>query len=64
MKRLNAFQVIAVFGIIFSAASQGLLWLLDKQVANFYFLYPTWVLVFIAGMIINPFLPKDDHHHH
>ncbi|MBC7450104.1 MAG: hypothetical protein H7259_01300 [Cytophagales bacterium] len=66
MNKLNAFQVIAVFGIIFSAAAQLVLFFMDKQVDNYVYLYPTWVAIFIIGYVINPYLSKydnDDHHH-
>jgi hypothetical protein len=65
MKKLNAFQVIAIFGIIFSLAAQLVLLIIKKEVQNFVYLYPTWVLVFIGGYLINPYLSKhDDHHDH
>jgi hypothetical protein len=65
MKKLNSFQVIAIFGIIFSVVAQVILWILDKTVEHYIYLYPTWVAVFIVGMLINPYLSKydDDHHH-
>jgi len=63
--KFNAFQVIAIFGIIFSVAAQFVLWLMKKQVDNYIYLYPTWVGVFIFGFLINPYLSKhDDHHDH
>ena len=63
---MNSFQVIALFGIIFSVVAQIILWVLNKNVEHFVYLYPTWVAVFIGGMLINPYLSKydDDHHHH
>lgn len=66
MKQMNSFQVIAIFGIIFSLVAHVILWILDKKVEHFVYLYPTWVAVFIGGMLINPYLSKydDDHHHH
>lgn len=63
MSKFNVIQVIAIFGIIFSAAAQLALWIFDKKVENFMYLYPTWVAIFIVAMLANPFLPKDDHHH-
>jgi hypothetical protein len=63
MPRFNVVQVIAIFGIIFSAAAQFALWIFDKKVENIVYLYPTWVAIFLVAMLANPFLPKDDHHH-
>jgi putative Mn2+ efflux pump MntP len=66
MKNMNSFQVIAIVGIIFTVVAQGLLWVLDKTVEHYVYLYPTWVAIFIFGLVINPYLSKydDDHHHH
>jgi len=65
MKNMNSFQVIAIFGIIFSVVAQGILWVLDKTVDHYIYLYPTWVAVFVVGTLLNPYLSKhDDHHHH
>lgn len=61
--KLNAFQVIAITGLIFSALAQLGLYLLGKKVENFHYLYPTWAIVFFVAFLVNPFLPKDDHHH-
>lgn len=65
MKNMNSFQVIAIVGIIFTVVAQGFLWLLDKTVEHYVYLYPTWVVIFIVGLLINPYLSKydDDHHH-
>ena len=65
MKNMNSFQVIALVGIIFSLVAHGILWLMDKTVVNYIYLYPTWAAIFIGGMLLNPYLSNhDDHHHH
>ena len=65
MKNMNSFQVIAIFGIIFSLVAHGILWLMGKTVNHYIYLYPTWIAVFIVAMVLNPYLSKnDDHHHH
>ncbi|MFN8416619.1 MAG: hypothetical protein U0U66_09825 [Cytophagaceae bacterium] len=61
--KLNTFQVIAITGLVFSALAHLGLYLVDKKVENYYYLYPTWIIVFVVAYLINPFLPKDDHHH-
>lgn len=62
LKKLNAFHTISVTGIVFSIVSHFILWLVDKHVANFWYLYPTWALVFAFGYLWNV-IDKDDHHH-
>ena len=67
MKDFNAFQTLAVFGIIFSVIVQVTLWVIEKNIPNVWALYPTWVGVFILGLIIKKFVKYDDdpsHHHH
>ena len=65
MKNMNSFQVIAIVGIILSLVAHGILWIMGKTVENFAYLYPTWIGVFLLGLLLNPYLSKhDDHHHH
>jgi len=63
MRNLGPFQTISIFGIIFSAAAQITLMLLDKQVNNFWFLYPTWVFIFFVGWLLQKYGKTEDHHH-
>ena len=64
MKNMNSFQVIALVGIIFTFVAQGILWVIDKTVDHYIYLYPTWVAIFIIGMLLNPYLSKHDERHH
>ena len=65
MKNMNSFQVIALVGIIFTIVAQGILWVMGKTVEHYVYLYPTWVAVFVLGLVLNPYVSKhDDHHHH
>jgi uncharacterized membrane protein YbhN (UPF0104 family) len=63
LTKFNAFHVISVTGIIFSIIAHGILFLIDKNIANFWYLYPTWVLVFAFGYLWNVIDKDDDHHH-
>jgi len=64
MKNFGPLQTISVFGIIFSAASQLILWLIDKHIDNIWMLYPTWICIFIIGWLIKKFYKGESHHHH
>jgi uncharacterized membrane protein YbhN (UPF0104 family) len=66
-RTFNAFQTIAVFGIIFSVIVQIILFLIHKNVPHTWALYPTWIVVFIIGVLIKKYVKYDDdhtHHHH
>lgn len=63
MSKLNAFHTISITGIVFSVFAQVLLWIFAKQIVNFWYLYPTWVLVFLFGYLWNVIDKDDDHHH-
>jgi hypothetical protein len=63
--KLNTIQSIAVAGVISSAASQLGLYLLDKQVDNFIYVYPIWVAIFLLGTAIRIYRGGVvEHHHH
>ena len=62
---LNFFQNIAATGLVISMVAHVGLYLSDKAVPNFWYVYLTWVIVFIAGTGLR--YTKwgiDDHHHH
>jgi len=61
---LNAFQTLAVFGIIFSGIVQIVLFIIHKNIDTLWALYPTWIGVFIVGMLIKKYVKYDDHTHH
>lgn len=63
---LNFFQTIAVTGLCTTAAAQIGLMLIDKQVENFWMLYPSFAAMFLLGSVIKYFHldQVDDHHHH
>ncbi|TAH25188.1 MAG: hypothetical protein EAZ07_07820 [Cytophagales bacterium] len=63
-KDFNAFQTLAVFGIIFSIIVQVILLLINKHVDNIWALYPTWITVFIFGTVIKRYIKYDDDHTH
>jgi putative Mn2+ efflux pump MntP len=64
MKNMNSFQVIALVGLIFTIVAQGILWVVGKAVDHYMYLYPTWVAVFVLGLILNPYFSKHDEDHH
>jgi hypothetical protein len=57
----SPFQIISLFGIIFSIAAQIALYIFDKQVENMWFLYPTWVVIYILAGIFKKYF-RHDHH--
>ena len=63
MKQLNAFHTISITGIIFSLFCHLILLLINQHVPNYWYLYPTWVLVFLFGYLWNVIDTHDDHHH-
>ena len=64
MREFNAFQTLAVFGIIFSAIVQIILYFIHKNIDTLWALYPTWVAVFIVGSLIKKYVKYDDDHSH
>jgi hypothetical protein len=64
LRELNAFQTLAVFGIIFSGIVQLALMLIEKNVETIWALYPTWIGVFIFGTILKRYVKYDDDHSH
>jgi hypothetical protein len=65
MRKLNAFHTISITGIVLSLFAQLLLMLFDKTIPHFWYLYPTWVLVFLFGYLWNVIdKDKGDGHHH
>jgi putative Mn2+ efflux pump MntP len=64
MKNMNSFQVIALVGLVFTIVAQGILWLVGKTVDHYLYLYPTWVGVFVLGLVLNPYFSKHDEDHH
>ncbi|MBX9853253.1 MAG: hypothetical protein K2X86_16030 [Cytophagaceae bacterium] len=68
MKDFNAFQVISVVGLIFSAIVHIILLLIDKKVHTVWALYPTWLFVFAFGYLLKRYSDKHghqhEHHHH
>lgn len=63
MGNLGPIQIISIFGLIFSAIAQVVLFLVDKQVDNYWMLYPTWIGIFIFGWILKRTGKGHDHHH-
>ena len=63
LKQMHSFQVIATFGFIMSVLAHVIMLLLNRQVPSFLYIYPTWVLVFISGYILNLFQNNSGHHH-
>lgn len=63
-RTFNAFQTLAVFGIIFSVIVQIVLFFINKKIENVWALYPTWGVVFIIGTIIKRYVKYDDDHSH
>ena len=64
MRKLNAFHTIALTGIVFSLFSHLLLYIFDKNINHFWYLYPTWVGVFLFGYLWNVIDKSDEHGHH
>ncbi len=64
MLKLNAFHTISITGIVFSLFAHLLLLIFDKDITHFWYLYPTWVLVFLFGYLWNVIDKKDEHGHH
>jgi hypothetical protein len=62
--KLNTFQSIAVAGVCTSVASQIGLLLMGKEVANFIYVYPVWVGVFLLGTFVKMNSKSGGHHHH
>lgn len=64
MRQLNAFHTISITGIVFSLFAQLLLLIFDKEITNFWYLYPTWALVFLFGYLWNVIDKDQGHGHH
>lgn len=64
MRKLNAFHTIAITGIVFSLFSHLLLFIFGKDITHFWYLYPTWALVFLFGYLWNVIDKEDGHSHH
>jgi len=64
MRKFNAFHTISITGIVFSLFSHLLLYIFDKDINHFGYLYPTWVLVFLFGYLWNIIDKEDGHSHH
>lgn len=63
MNQLHPIQIISLFGLLFSAAAQFTLFLINKEVKDIWLLYPTWVVIFFLGMLLNRFKKEDEGHH-
>ena len=64
MRKLNAFHTISITGIVLSLFAQLLLLIFGKDVTNFWYVYPTWALVFLFGYVWNVIDKDDGHDHH
>lgn len=63
---LNAWQFIALVGLVMTAAAHALLELAGRTIVGFDYLYIVWSVVFVLGTARNVFHTPDpdDHHHH
>lgn len=64
MRNLAPLQIISLFGILFSVAAHIVLIYIDKKVDNYWYIYPTWVIIFIVGLLFKKFSKEEGHHHH
>ena len=64
--QMNAWQFLALVGVIMTIVAHLLLYVSKRTVPNFSLLYPTWAAVFILGALRNIYgrHDPDDHHHH
>lgn len=64
---LNTIQSIAITGVVISLAAQIGLVLVGREINHFWYVYPSWVLIFVVGAIIKQFtapIPHDHDHQH
>jgi hypothetical protein len=65
LRDMNSYQFIAVTGWIMTLFAHLILWVLAKEVENFWALYVCWAVVFVLGTVANlTSNPEDDDHHH
>jgi hypothetical protein len=63
---LNTIQAISFTGVITSLASQAILYVLGKEVDNFWMVYPCWAAFFLLGTVLrySKFGQIEEHDHH
>ena len=64
---LNTIQSLAITGLVSSFAAHIGLLVVGREVNNFWYVYPSCVLIFAVGAIIKQFtapIPHDHDHHH
>lgn len=64
--QLNMIQSLSLVGLIVSGFAQLGLKLIEKNVPDFWLVYPIWIGVLVLGTIIKMLRMDqfDDHHHH
>jgi len=59
----NFFQSISLTGLVVSIFAQTGLFLLEKKVEHFWWVYIIWVVVFVVSSFFPASDPHDHHHH-
>lgn len=64
--QLNMIQSLSIVGLIVSGFAQLGLRFIEKDVPNFWYVYPIWMGVLVFGTIIRILRMDqvDEHHHH
>jgi uncharacterized membrane protein YbhN (UPF0104 family) len=62
---LNTIQSIAITGLVISFVAQIGLLIVGREINHFWYLYPSWVIIFGIGALLKQFAPAPhDHDHH
>ncbi len=61
---MNAWQFLALVGVVMTAAAHLLLWASHRELPHFAYLYPIWATLFGLGTLRNLTAPPDDDTHH
>ena len=61
LRHMHSFQVIALIGLLMSAAAHVIMLAIDREVPSFGLIYPTWALIFLFGFLLNLRSHPDEH---
>ena len=63
MKPMNIIQILSIVGTVLGIMAHVGVTLIHKEVQGIWYIYPTWLGIFVIGTILNYFDIDEEHDH-